>query len=334
MKTNQKEELIKKLEDASDINKAIISLESSLSILEIIKLAGYLSDEKKKSVYDFFISNNSINSFANLGMYLKNDDDRALFIKCLLEKDETHKAYCIMKYMDNPQRLSDDVIEEVIKYENSDMVIKDFDLLFINMILNKSDYYKLLKYNNKLSTDVIRKIYIKSFNSLDDYYNVMYFLNDKEKKEYTKVFLEEKSDNAIIVNSILKNKDYEKEDYERLLLIVGMFAKADVIYDVLMRENLNKEQEKMLKKALLDTGNVEYIAYYYFFKEIDNFKLLFGSALLFLAYVQMNKEKFKNKKILKDVIDKIKEENNKEFSSKIESKVGVSYTKKPKKSVK
>ncbi len=333
----EKERLVKELEKETNLKLKIKVLEKKLSQLDILKLASYLNDnEKKQFIYDNYVFNNPYTDYENLSMYLRNDQDRICLINSLIKYNSFISAYDVVKFMNDPKQLDKEVLRKILhSCKNISVcdVIKDFDLLFVDELVTRKDYYELLKYKNKLSLKIIKDIYIKSFSSLDDYKKIANILSFQEKKEYTKLFLREKCDNAFIANEILKNNYCEKEDYEKLLLIVGMFAKADVIYDVLMRENLSESQRKMLEKALLETGDIEYISYYYFYKNKEKFKLLFGSSLLFLAYVQMNKEKFLNKNILKEITESIKQEDNDLFSS-IESKIGVSYTKKPKKNVK
>ncbi len=333
MTNKEKEELIKELQKSFEIISILDKVKNKLTFVKMLKLADDLSDDKKEIVYDYVVNNYNVYG-DDACLNLKDDKDKTLLINILVKYNQINIAYYAMKYMENPKNLSSDIILSILNEFDVVTIVKDFGILFIDELFEREDYYNMLKLKDKLPGFVIKRIYKKIFLSIEDYSCANYFLTKEEKQEFTKVFVEEKSDNGYIANEILKNKDYKKEDYEKLLHIVTVHAKADVIYDVLMRENLSNNQRNKLEKALLDTRDMEYITYYYFFKKIDEFKLLFGSALLFLAYVQMNKEKFKNNEILKYVIDKIKEENNEVFSSKIESKVGVSYTKKPKKDVK
>ncbi len=326
MTDKEKAKLINELKESGNIISILDKVKNKLSFVEMLKLADDLSNKKKEIVYDYALNNYNV-SVDDVSLILKNDNDRILLINTLLKYNYLNTAYYAMKSMDNPKSLSNDSLLRIINERDTVSLIREFNTLFIDELLDRKDYYNLIKYSDELPNDVIKKIYIKSFSSVRDYSYIIYMLSKDKRKEYTKVFLEEKCDNASIANHILKNKDYEKEDYERLLLIVVMFAKSDVIYDVLMRENLSDNQRKTLEKALLDTHDIEYIAYYYFFKDIEKFNLLFGSSLLFLSYVTLNKDKFKNKNILSKIKEKIKEENNNELSSKIEGNINT-YIKK------
>lgn len=301
-------------------------LKYDYSIEKLENIISILKEDIVKQIYYSHL----INDFGkNISYKKSSDSEKSIMIDACLGAGKYNFAFKIMKSMDNPKLLEKDKIKKILADKDSLTIYKFFNTLFIDEILDRKDYYNLIKYSDELPNDVIKKIYIKSFSSVRDYSYIIYMLSKDKRKEYTKVFLEKKCDNASIANHILKNKDYEKEDYERLLLIVVMFAKVDVIYDVLMRENLSDNQRKALEKALLDTHDIEYIAYYYFFKDIEKFNLLFGSSLLFLSYVTLNKDKFKNKNILSKIKEKIKEENNNELSSKIEGNINT-YIKKRK----
>ncbi len=326
----EKERLVKELENEVNIKAKVKSLEKDLSQLDILKLASYLKDsEKKQFIFDYYVFENPYINYENLAMYLRCDEDRMCLINSLLKYNAFMSAYDVAKVMSNPKALDEKVLRMMLcscKNISVDDVVKDFDLLFIDELINMKDYYNLLKYKNKLSYEMVNKICLKSFSSLDDYKKITSILNAQERKKYVKLFLDSMCDNASVANQILKNKDYEKEDHERLILIICHFGKADVIYDVLMREDLSDMQTKMFEKALLNTNNIEYIAYYYFYKNKEKFNLLFGSSLLFLSYVLLNEDKFTNKTILEDVKNKIRLEENENLTLKVRE--NITYTKK------
>ena len=129
---------------------------------------------------------------------------------------------------------------------------------------------------------------------------------------------------------MLNDKTYYEQDYDRLILLIGMFGSASIIYDTLMNEqNLSDSQIKMLEKALLDTHSIEYISYYYYYKRKNLFFGMYKSSLLFISFVYMNKNSFKNTYILDSIISEIKKECE-EFSTSIAEKFGIPYEKKRK----
>ena len=48
----------------------------------------------------------------------------------------------------------------------------------------------------------------------------------------------------LIANDIIKCNNYDEKDYDRLLIIIGAFGTADIIYDTLMNQKLNNSQSK------------------------------------------------------------------------------------------
>ena len=90
---------------------------------------------------------------------------------------------------------------------------------------------------------------------------------------------------------------------------------------------MNESQNKMLEKALLDTHDIQYISYYYFYKNREMFLKLFGSTLLFLSFVGMNKELFTNTIILSAITKLIKEEN-KKYQDETNSNIAMVYKRK------
>lgn len=260
------------------------------------------------------------------------DNDRVYVIKKLINDNKyvSTIAYGVMIYIDDPKKyFNDDEIKKVLRNINIKEIIDKYGVYFAKELLNRPDYYYLLKVKKELPNEVLNQIYFKSFRFKSDYLNVIAQLNEEDKKDYVKTFLKLGCTNYEIAFDIIKNKYYQEEDYVRLLKVIGHYAPANIIYDILMNEILDKKEIDMLEKALLKTGNIEYISYYYFFKDREKFILLFGSALLFLSFVTLNKESFNNLNILDVIINKIKEEEVL-FKDSINCKINAAYYKKTK----
>lgn len=305
-----------------------------IDALGMLQAAHNLTEEKKKKIYDYVAINYSLYC-GYVSSKLNYDEDRKLLISLLLEKNKKALAYDVMRFMDDPTTLDEKTITIILSCKNSLMIYECFGELFIDAILKRNvidqyDAYKLLEKKDVLSEETLIKIYEKSFGNVGDYLFAIKYLDDNEKKDLTRIFINKKQDNVDIIKRILKDKNYHKEDYNRLILLVGMFGSASVIYGTLMNEqNLSDSQIKMLEKALLDTHSIEYVSYYYFYKRKDLFINMFGSSLLFLSFVNMNKILFKNTNILNNIIKEIKEECE-EFNVKITEKFGIVYDKKRK----
>lgn len=238
-------------------------------------------------------------------------DEKVYVFRIVLEKSPL-QAYYFFRKINNPKaKLTSEEIAKIINQTTTSVVIEDYNSYFAYELLKKDDYYELLSIRQNLLKNIIDEIYEKSILKTDDhdFIRVIEYLNNEEKQNYARMFLNLDSKNYKIAMYVLDNKIYFKEDFDKLLKIVGNNAPADVIYKVLMNENLNEENKKRLEKDLLRTGDVEYISYYYFYKNKNEFLKLFGSSLLFLTFVMFNKSAFKNKLILGDVTSKIKEEN-------------------------
>lgn len=311
------------------IENKLDEYEDYLDSLSMMQCVSDLQKEKKKIVYNYVIKNGSFRA-GYISSRLNSDEDRKILINIL--KDKKTLSFDVMKFMNNPKILDKEIIISILSCKNSLAIYEYFGELFMDVILERDvidqyDAYKLLEKKDILSEEAITKIYEKSFNNISDYLVVLKYLDNDEKKVLTRIFINKKHDNVDIIKRILKDKNYYKEDYDKLILLVGMFGSASIIYDTLMEEkNLNASQVKMLEKSLLETHDIEYITYYYFFKNKEKFIALFGSALLFLSYVEMNKTHFKNTNILELVISKIKEEEI-NFVEDVNDKINISYHK-------
>lgn len=263
------------------------------------------------------------------------DNEEKIYVFRIILKRSPLQAYDFYKEIENPfSNLTDDEISKVVDQLATEVIIKDFDACYVNLIfstklINRKDYYKLLEIKEHLSRDVIKSIYKKSFlkESKKDFLRVIEYLNEEEKKEYSNLFaLDHSSNNYELATYILNNKLYKEENLNKLIDIIGNNAPACVIYDTLMSDNLNVQSINKLEVYLLKTRDIEYISYYYFYKNKKSFIALFGSTLLFLSFVKLNESKFKNTKILNDVISKIKDENV-IYTDNVMNKFGSSYQK-------
>ncbi len=238
-------------------------------------------------------------------------DEKVYVFRIVLEKSPL-QAYYFFRKINNPKaKLTSEEIAKIINQTTTSVVIEDYNSYFAEELLKKDDYYELLSIRQNLLKNIIDEIYEKSILKTDDhdFIRVIEYLNNEEKQNYARMFLNLDSKNYKIAMYVLDNKIYFKEDFDKLLKIVANKAPADVIYKVLMNETLSEENKKTLEKGLLRTGDIEYISYYYFYKNKDVFIQLFGSTLLFLSFVMINKSIFKNKLLLEEVIIKIKAEN-------------------------
>ncbi len=277
---------------------------------------------RKKYYYEMAIS------FPNCFKYLMNDDkEKKYAIESIMKTEDVILAYNVFKTMNNPKLIENDLLQKILLNQNILSIYDDFKDAFEDILLKRNDYYKLLEKKDSLSDELINKIYKKCINSFDEYNKVKYYLNDEETKKLASIFISSKSDNVLIATDIIKSKNYDEKDYNRLLIIIGTFGTADVIYDALMNQKLNESQSKMLEKALLDTHDIQYISYYYFYKNREMFLKLFGSTLLFLSFAGMNKELFTNTIILSAITKLIKEEN-KKYQDETNSNIAMVYKRK------
>lgn len=271
---------------------------------------------------------------------LTKTDDKVFMVDYLVNKNLIMYAFEFLSGICDPKSfVKSDNINKILNVITTDAIIENFGTYFKDEILElKDDYYKLLSKKDELSDDDIRKVYIKSFAmEFEEYKSFHYhYLSYKEKFKHTKIFLSENCSNYYLAKMYLDKGDFYDEDFGKLLLNIGCFAPADVIYDVLIRHErmFNESQKLMLEKSLYDTRDIEYIAYYTFYKNKKEFNRLFKSAILFLGFVRLNEELFKNTEILNDVVNEIKEKEVKYTDSGVVNKIDTSYQIKPKNGVK
>lgn len=290
-------------------------------------------DFEKKVIIVKRFWNTNYHKFEEVVTYAK---DIEFMIKYLMERRLTAYAYDYLVKIISKEMIGVEInyLNEIIDYVSTDAMVNDTGSYFLNEILNKkTDYYKLLSIKDKLSDDEIDLIYNKSFERENDFIHIFDYLRCDEKKEYTRKFVSINSDNYMLAKALLYSGYYDEESYEKLLLLIGAFASADVIYDVLIDHQVNKSQKQMLEKALYDTKDIEYIAYYTFYRNKKEFNRLFGSGLMFLAFVSLNKQLFTNERMLLSVTDAIKEKEVK-YTDSIVNKIDTSYQIKPKNGVK
>ncbi len=320
---------IKKEEDVKKIKEFLsIYVNNGFSTESLLEVAKDFKESKRNLVLDYLVDTSILNLSKIAGSNYLKDTDKVYVIKKLIDndKDILPLAYLIMNHVDDPKKyFTSHEINLILKDVDTKEIIESYGTYFASYLLDKPNYYYLLEIKKDLNSSVLNEVYIKSFCSKDDYLIVINYLNNEEKKDYVDKFLNYKEANYEIAYDILKNKYYKKEDHEKLLKIISG-AKASIIYEILMEEPLNEKENKMLEKALLKTGDIEYIAYYYFFKNKEKFILLFGSSLLFLSFVALNKNTFKNKKLLNTITKIIKDEEA-YFSEEVKTNVDIAYHK-------
>ena len=268
-----------------------------------IKLIEYIDDGKDEDLRAIIRVYNSLGKVGNGYVYLGKIKDTNKFKDC---------------YDEN-------LIISSLNTQSIRTVYEDFGEKFTYIYIKQCDYYNLLCVKNLLSEETINKIYLKCMRSKEEYKKVISLISKDEIYSLTKIYLKNGNNTDIAVD-IIKNKYYKDEEFDKLIENIESYGTAKNIYYVLMNYKLSTENERKLEKALLRTGDIEYISYYYFFKNKDLFLKMFASTLLFLSFVQMNKELFKDAVILKIVTEMIKKEN-KEYQEEVKTNVYVMQAK-------
>lgn len=326
MKEKELKEILKVI-NISSIENILGIYKKVLDFERMISVSNGLSNDKKLKVYEFVIKNYGIRGNI-VSEFLKNDEDRVLLIKLLL-KENPMEAYYAMTYMNKnniKKLINKEDIKVILENVSWRWVNEKFGTLFEDEMLEIDSKYKIVEVLNYLSEEGLRKICAKNLDK-DGYNRIVLGLRHKaQKKVYAEVFLEEKCTNATVATWILDTKVCDEEEFNKLILIIASYGSAFTIYRTLFAEELNDVQRQILEKALLKTGDIEYISYFYFYKKKSEFIKLFGSTLLFLSFATMNKDKFTDKILLNNIIDAIRKEEA-IFSEKINAKVGLSYHK-------
>ena len=91
MTSKKKEELINELKKSGNIIFVLDKVKNKLSFIEMLELAGNLSDKKKEIVYDYALNNYNV-SVDDVSLIFKNDVDMALFIHRLVNKKDILSA--------------------------------------------------------------------------------------------------------------------------------------------------------------------------------------------------------------------------------------------------
>lgn len=281
-----------------------------------------LDDERKKYVYKYILDIYTYGSvlFSNL----KNEKDKYLFYEFLCDYYGEYD-YSIFKKLKNPkENLKKEYVDTILNNVSVEELIYDFGLYFKEEILNTEKFYLLLKEKDKLDSEFKKKIYDK-VNTYDEYVSVKEYLNGSEITELSTILIKKENKNIDILYDLYINNYYTNENEKYLVDTICKLGSARILYNVLKSEKLDEVETKEYEKSLYDTNNIEYIAYYYFYHNKEKFNLLFKSAILFLSYVSLNRDKFKNNTELDKIINIIKEENV-DFSTDIEK--GIAYKKK------
>lgn len=306
-----KEEIIENLQkcDSSEENELIeLYLKNSYYEEIIDKITSFDLEKRKRIFTNLFkkgLNYNYINNQKTLINYHN-----------LYRESGYGFDYDLVKKIDNLKECLDSkYILELLNKKDSKTLVNDYSNYFEDEILNKNDFYYLLEVKSSLKSSTVNKIYIETYDYVR-YLNIKKYLTKEELISYSKVFTDEGYIDIKIIYDFLLNGYYNEDNIDILLNEFTSFATDRQIYDVLMTDNFDGKYKNMLEGALYDSGNIEYIAYYYFYKNKEKFILLFGSIALFLSYLLNNEQRFTNKAILSDVINKIKEET-KEVSDRV-----------------
>lgn len=302
-----------------EVTNLVIKMAGKNNLKELLSIANILSEERKLIIYKL------VAEFYNFDTdslkEINKDEDKVKFFECVKNSMLMGKYgyYVLLNIKVPKENISEESIKTILEYEKTEFIYTTSGAYFADEILKyKEDYYKLLEIKDKLSEEIITMIYEKASSKEEDYEKVIGYLKDDELKNYTKVFVKIGT-NALIAKNIINNKYYFEEDFDALLEVIKNYGDAKVIYNILMSEKLDDKQTKMLEKALLKTSSIEYISYYYFYRNMKEFIKIFGSALLFLSFVYLNKDKFTDETILNDIISKIKDRSS--YNEKVQEKV-------------
>ncbi len=273
-----------------------------------------VSEKKRMIIYDYYIEF----LLPKLGIEplsrVKENDDFmkiTLFRACVKQNKPLFQTYEILRATKNPKEyLTDNEVNWIINTYGPDVILDDFGVCFIEKLLDYTAYYFLIirKYQDD---DIVLNIVFDKLidhDNIAEYQKVYTDLKQvglvKLMKKFTKRFIIRKSTNAFIAYDIIKTGCHSRRDFNYLEKVVIDSNNAMLIYGLLMNDKLKWRSEKFLT-ALLKTNDTEYVTYYYFFKEPDKFKQIYGNESCFLAYVYLNSELFHNKYILNHVIRKI-----------------------------
>lgn len=323
----KEKEYIERINDASfDETRNLLDeyVREGYSVDNLLDNFESFTTEKKKILIVRFYNYN----MSKFEEKIKSVEDCKLLIEYLLGRKLPMNAYFYMKKINDPKSfVKQDYINEMLKNVKIRTIVEDYGEYFIDEVLNiKEDYFDLLIAKDKLSKETKEKIYKKSFNCIDPE-KFDEYLNYEEKLAYTNLFVNAKTKNYYFAYYLIWKKFYAKEDLDKLISLIASFAPSDIIYYVLKNEDLNKSQIKVLEKALYDTLDIEYIAYYTFYKNKKEFKRLFKNTILFLGFVSLNEHLFKNKVELQSVIKDIEKENV-NYVDDVIAKIGTTYQKK------
>ncbi len=277
---------------------------------DILKLSNLsISDTKKKALYESIIRY----FFYDLFYYeIKKEKDKILFLKvfCIVNPEFTTNYYPMLSDITDPVSVfSVDELKTITKFvsindwesvEDSIGFKKTADI--INVIIPINNVFQATKVLKYIPVDKMNTVYEAACQDsicFKHYYNNV---DNEEKEKLLDYYLINKKNDYYTSIYILQN-NLVKDD-------ISLIEKSSstIIYLYIMNNDLNNEDEKKLEKALLKTNDFEYIIYYYFYKNKYMFYKIFINTVIFLAFVKMNEVLFKNRMILDDVIDKIKNE--------------------------
>lgn len=307
-----------KLSDMEELLNEYVN--GGYSVIYLLENFNLFSSQKKKMLIERFYSHYNY----KFNEIITKNKDIVLIIEYLFDNGTYTDIYnYTLKLKDPKKYLKKEHLDEIVTIISTGVLVQDFGIYFKEEIIKtKVDCYELLIIKEKLSKEEIIEIYKKTFNSYKNIFEN--YLNNDERREYTKIFLSENSDMYFIAEFLIKEKAYDEEDFDKLILLIGAFAPASSIYNILMNEKLSDLQRIILEKSLYDTKDIEYIAYYTFYKNKEEFKRIFKGTILFLGFVMLYEHLFENKKVLKGIIEEIEKENV-NYVDNITNKINTSY---------
>lgn len=293
--------------NAKYIRKLLVKQRHEYSCTEMIESSKELDDDKKIKVYLAILD--ILQDVGRVCEILKTDEEKALLIECM---PKFPKGICCILFQMDKESIKRLVAKDKIKLvleeiQCWDNIYDKFGDILEDEMIEIDARYRIMPYVNELSCSAFEKVCKRNLD-IDGYNRLIEELKEPVKRRiYTNVFIKEKCCDAYVASKILDAKDYEEAEVNKLLMVVASFGKASIIYENLKINTLTESQRKMLEKALLETHNIEYISYYYFFNNKREFIKLYGSMLAFAAFASLHKELFKNTLILGVIMESIKD---------------------------
>ena len=301
-------EKIKKAEDSYYVRSLVKTyINKEYNVYNLMNLN--ISDDKKSALYETII----VYLYDNLFYYhIKEEKDKVLFLKalCYVNPIKESNYYKMLNDISDPvskftinelniltryiKVYGWQDLEETIGFDKASSIINKivpFEVIHIS--------YEVIKYANE---DNKKKILEAACYNINSFLLAYDKFDDKYKEELINYYIDNNKNEYQISDYIIKNNLIKSD------ISIIEKSTSTIIYSYLMNNDLSIEDEKRLEKALLKTNDFEYIVYYYFYKNKYMFYKIFTTLVIFLAFVKINGNLFKNKNILEDILNKVKEE--------------------------